>query len=280
MRRPCQVTTDVARPIGEPGDTERQRADNNQKENDADHCAAGLLKRRERVGGNLSACGDCRVARLRLLDPVGGGGLCRIRQCGDVVEGRGDIVTRGVERDAGDDRRRIVANRRIDRRDAHKPLRAVLDPSEKARFAGRRVGRALQCRGKRRELMRQRSGARHAVRGVRRKWRGRVLVDAECLHRCEFGLVGRAAFDRRAQRLGGNGQPRRLIVGSRRRMRGIVGQRLHRAFQRRDTVCQAVDVALRRVLRRIGRGLSGVRRFGCALACCGDVVDPVGQRRN
>ena len=58
------------------------------------------------------------VARVRLLHPGFGQRLGGWRQAGDVGERRGDVGVRGVGIEPRDDRRRIVAARRVDGRDA------------------------------------------------------------------------------------------------------------------------------------------------------------------
>ena len=92
-------------------------------------------------------------------------------------------------------------------------------------------------------------------------------VDAERLHRRKLGLIRRAALDRGAQRLGGDGQARRLVVGALGRMRGIFGERFHRAFQRRDPVRQRVEIALLpvRLARDLGGHLAGCLARGFML---------------
>ena len=101
--------------------------------------------------------------------------------------------------------------------------------------------------------------ARHAGCGEGVERRGRALVGAERFRGRELGLIRRAAFDRGAQRLGGDRQPRRAIVGSRGLVFYVVGKRLHRAFERRDAGRQRIEIAARHVrlrgaLGRIGRG--------------------------
>ncbi len=77
--------------------------------------------------------------------------------------------------------------------------------------AGRCVGRRSKAGTSAASSRAERRGARYAGRGERFERSGRVLVGAERLHRLELGLVRHAAFDRGAERLRGDGQPRRLI---------------------------------------------------------------------
>ena len=87
--------------------------------------------------------------------------------------------------------------------------------------------------------MRQDGNARDAVGGEGFERRQCAVLDPERFHGGEFGLIRNAAFDRGAQRLGGDRGARRAIVGARRPardVRKIFGKRLHRAFDRRKAV--------------------------------------------
>ena len=114
MRKPCQVmTTSPGRSASQA--TPSDSAPTTMRKRTTRIIAGRLAERRERVGGDLPARRNGRLARLRLLDPVGGERFCRVRQCGDIGERRGDVGVRGVDVDPRDDRRRIVA------RPAHRP---------------------------------------------------------------------------------------------------------------------------------------------------------------
>ncbi len=80
------------------------------------------------------------------------------------------------------------------------PLEETVDPPDGVSAARCKAG-VSAC-----QFVRQRRGARHAGCGERLQRRGSVWRDAERLHRGQLGLIWRAAFDRGAQRCGGDGQ--------------------------------------------------------------------------
>ena len=132
--------------------------------------------------------------------------------------------------------------------------------------------------------MRQRPGGRHAGGGERLQRRGRALVGTERFDGRKLGLIRRAAFDRCAQRLGRDRQPRRAIVGGRGLVFQVVGKRLYRAFERGDAGRQRIEIAAlhgssarrswlhrprsrrsclrERILRRRGRIIGAAREGG------------------
>ena len=138
----------------------------------------------------------CRLAamaaftRFGFLDPCGGEGFSGIRQARRCREVRAAISARArVDVDPGDNRRRIVAHRRIDRRDAHELLRMRFELSQERGVGRRRVGCPQQSRGRTRKFMSERGRTRDAGGGEGLERRRRSLGGAERFHRREFVLI-------------------------------------------------------------------------------------------
>ena len=167
MRQPCQVTTTS------PGRSASQATPSDsapttiEEIDDADHCVwARLAERRQRIGGDAPARRNGRVARLGFLDPRFGQRFLPLRGKRAISASAAAMsTTRGVGIDPRDDRRRVVARRRIDRGDAHELLRVALQPPEEGAVARRGAGGSQQGRRELRKLVRKFCRARYAVGG-------------------------------------------------------------------------------------------------------------------
>ena len=120
----------VARPVGEPGHAERQHPDHNEKKDDADHCGFGLLSAASASAASFRLAAMAALRACAFSTHAAASGFAGVGQFGDVGECRGDVGMRRIDADPRHHRGRIVARRRIDRRDADEALRVALEPAE------------------------------------------------------------------------------------------------------------------------------------------------------
>ena len=121
------------------------------------------------------------------------------------------------------------------------------------------------------------SGERHERRQSR-------VLNAERFHGGQFRLIGRPAFDCRAQRLGGDGHAGGTVVGSGRSLRQFRAERFDGVFQRCNALVERVKIGVLRsclsgVLCPVGgrRSSFGLRQSG--LRSCCNIVDAARKRR-
>ena len=135
MRMPCQVSTTSPGRSASQRHAERQRADRDEKEDDADHCAAGLLSAASASAAIFRLAASAASRAVACFTQAAAIGFAASGKRGDIAQCGGDVGARGIAIDAGHDRRRIAAGRGVDRRDADQTLRMAFQASEESGLA-------------------------------------------------------------------------------------------------------------------------------------------------